>query len=119
MIHFFMLMIPQFSNVAFALTELLSMNTSSRKFEWNCFAIASFNDMKRVLLNCPTLSFPSPKSSEFELVTDASRFAIGSALYQILNGKHTPICFYSAKQVTELGRTYSAYDWKLLIVYRQ
>ena len=116
MINFFRPMIPDFAKIAFNVTELLKFNPNSKQLVWDDPAIASFNKLKQALAESPTLSYPSPYCDEYQLVSDSSNYASGSALYQMIDGKPHPVGFYS-KKLSEVQRTYSTYDRELLAAY--
>ncbi|KAK3878428.1 hypothetical protein Pcinc_017012 [Petrolisthes cinctipes] len=109
-------MIPDFATIAYPLTELLRHNPSSKSLAWTDVTKDSFDNLKQALTNCPTLAYPSQTATVYQLVTDASSLAVGAALYQIIDGKPTPLGFYS-KKLSDTQRTYSTYDRELLAAY--
>ncbi|KAF2347963.1 Integrase catalytic core [Trinorchestia longiramus] len=76
----------------------------------------SFRNLKPALADCPTLSFPSPKASDYHIVSDSSSYAVGAALYQLIDSKPMPVAFFS-KKLSDLQKTYSTYDRELLAAY--
>ena len=116
MLNFFRTMVPKFSSIAYPITELLRLNPSSKELHWSESAVAAFNDLKRAFLDCPTLSYPSTKSSIYQLVTDSSNYAVGAALYQMIDSNPHPVGFYS-KKLSITQRSYSTYDRELLAAY--
>lgn len=116
MMNFFRRNIPHFADIAHSVTELIRHNPSSSNLPWTETAKDSFNELKQALLTCPTLTFPSPTSSEFHLVTDSSSFAIGAALYQLVDSQPQPVGFFS-KKLSTVQKTYSTYDRELLAAY--
>ena len=116
MLNFFRRNIPNFANIAFNVTELLRLNPKSKELTWPDNAKASFEDLKQALATCPTLSYPSIKATEYHLVTDSSNYAVGAALYQMINTVPTPVGFFS-KKLSVPQRTYSTYDRELLGAY--
>ncbi|MEL6989132.1 MAG: RNase H-like domain-containing protein [Bacteroidota bacterium] len=109
-------MIPHFADVAYPLTELIRHNPSSKKLPWTNDAQDSFNNLKQALASCPTLTFPSPKSPNYQIVSDSSGYAVGAALYQMVDSKPTAISFFS-KKLSDVQKTYSTYDRELLGTY--
>ena len=106
MLNIFRQMIPNFDNIAFPTTELLRLNPKSKSLVWSDGARASFDNLKHALSSCPTLSFPSLTATEYHLVTDSSNYAVGAALYQMIDTVPTPVGFFSKKfSVTQ--RAYS------------
>ena len=68
----------------------------------------SFTGMVNFLsMFCPELVLHLPNStSRFHLYSDTSKFAMGSALYQIQNGKPKPIA-YTSQRLPEAASNYS------------
>lgn len=115
-INFFRVMIPNFADIAFPVTEILRLNPKSKSLEWSDEAIDSFNKLKQSLAKSPTLKFPSPEQSTYHLVTDSSSYAIGAALYQLIDEQPHPIGFFS-KKLSKTQRSYSTFDRELLGAY--
>ena len=65
----------------------------------------AFEEIKNRLLNPLVLSMPD-KRGRFLLYSDTSKHAIGSALYQVQNGKSRLIA-YASKRMPEAARNYS------------
>ena len=63
------------------------------------------DEIKSRLLNPPVLSMPD-KRGRFLLYSDTSKFATGSALYQVQNGKPKLIA-YASKRMPKAARNYS------------
>ena len=61
------------------------MTRIGRKFIWGEEQKQAFNEIKR-LVKLPVLPLPDNKG-KFHLYSDTSKFATGSALYQIQNSK--------------------------------
>ena len=64
-----------------------------------------FDEIKSRLLKPPVLSMPDRKG-RFLLHSDTSKFATGSALYQVQDGKPKLIA-YASKRMLEAAKTYS------------
>ena len=64
-----------------------------------------FEEIKSRLQNPPILQLPDGKG-RFHLYSDTSKYATGSALYQIQNGKPKLIA-YASKRLPEAARNYS------------
>ena len=62
-------------------------------------------------MKLPVLHVPN-KTGTFHLYSDTSKFATGSALYQIQNGKRTLIAYVS-KRLPEAAKSYSITELKL------
>ena len=68
-------------------------------------AAAVFEEIKHKLTKPPVLHLPN-STGRFHLYSDTSRFATGSALYQIQNGKPKLIA-YVGKRLLEAAKDYS------------
>ena len=64
-----------------------------------------------ILIKPPVLHMPNT-TSRFHLYSDTSKFATGSALYQIQNGKPKQIA-YASKRLPEAARNYSITELEL------
>lgn len=86
--------IANYSNKAFALTELLK---GGKRFKWSLDAQTAFDSLKESLLKAPVLTNPD-FSRHFYIQCDASTTGIGSVLFQRDDdGVEHPIAFYSQK----------------------
>ena len=65
----------------------------------------AFEEIKCRLIKLPVLHLPDSKG-RFHLYPDPSKFATGSALYQIQNGKPKLIA-YMSERLPEVERNYS------------
>ena len=71
----------------------------------------SFEEIKCRLIKPPVLNI-SNKTGRFHLYSDTSKFATGSALYQIQNGKPKLIA-YASKRLPEAAKSYSITELEL------
>ena len=71
----------------------------------------SFDEIKCRLVKPPVLHMPK-KTGRFHLYSDTSKFATGSALYQIQNGK-PKLIVYASKRLPEATRSYSITELEL------
>ena len=71
----------------------------------------SFDEIKQRLIKPPILHMPS-KTGRFHLYSDTSKFATGSSLYQIQNGKPKLIA-YASKRLPEAAKSYSITELEL------
>ena len=67
--------------------------------------------MKNRLPKPPVLHLPD-KKGRFQLYSDTSKFAMGSVLYQIQNGK-SRLTAYACKRLPEAARNYSITDLEM------
>ena len=71
----------------------------------------SFEEIKCKLMKLPVLHMPN-KTGRFHLYSDTSKFATGSTLYQIQNGKPKLIA-YASKRLPEAAKSYSITELEL------
>ena len=76
-----------------------------RHFIWGKEQQEAFEEIKGRLTKAPVLHMPNHER-RFHLYSDTSKFAAGSALYQIQNGKPQLIA-YASKRLPEVVRSYS------------
>ena len=70
-----------------------------------------FEEIKCRLTKLPVLHIPN-KTGRFHLYSDTSKFATGSTLYQIQNGKPKLIT-YASKRLPEAAKSYSITELEL------
>ena len=87
------------------------MTRKGRPFVWGKEQQDSFEEIKCRLVKPPILHMPNT-ASVFHLYSDTSKFAIGSALYQIQNGKPKRIV-YASKRLPKATRNYSIAELEL------
>ena len=71
----------------------------------------AFEEIKHRLIRPPTLHMPNC-AGRFHLFSDMNKFTMGSALYQIQNGKPKLIAYVS-KRLPEAARNYSIRELEL------
>ncbi|GFW84246.1 retrovirus-related Pol polyprotein from transposon opus [Trichonephila clavipes] len=89
--------------------------THSKPLSWSSEAITAFQRCKQALADAALLAHPSP-SAPLALHVDASDYAIGGALHQVVDSELQPLAFFSRK-LTSSEKSYSAYDRELLAIY--
>ena len=87
------------------------MTRKGRPFIWGKEQQYSFDEIKCQLIKPPVLHMPK-KTGRFHLYSDTSKFATGSALYQIQNGK-PKLIVYVSKRLPEAMRSYSITELEL------
>ncbi|GFW86882.1 hypothetical protein TNCV_2810371 [Trichonephila clavipes] len=87
----------------------------SKPLNWSSEAITAFQRCKQALADAALLAHPSP-SVPLALHVDASDYAIGGALHQVVDSELQPLAFFSRK-LTSSEKSYSAYDRELLAIY--
>ncbi|GJR92202.1 reverse transcriptase domain-containing protein [Tanacetum coccineum] len=108
---FYRRFIQDFSKIARPMTHLLEKETL---FFFSKECIESFNTLKRKLTEAPILIAPD-WDLPFELMCDASDFAIGAVLGQQKNKHFQPI-HYASKTMTEAQAHYTTTEKELLAV---
>ena len=83
--------VPKFSEVAVPLNRLLQKNV---KFEWSETCQTAFEVLKRSFQEPPLLIHPEIGGT-FYILTDASQYAVGSAVCHKINDIYRPIVYYS------------------------
>ena len=81
---------------------IYDLTRKGRPFNWGKEQHDSFEEIKHRLIKLPVLHMPN-KTGRFQLYSDTSKFATGSALYQIHNGKPKLIA-YTSKRLQEAMR---------------
>ena len=101
--------VPKFAGIA---RPLQKTSETSTKFDWEPEAQDAFESLKLKLTSTPKLAFPCFKKP-FILYTDASQFAMGAVLAQVLDGKERAIC-YASRSLSKSQTKYSATRRELL-----
>ncbi|GFT85219.1 hypothetical protein TNCV_496741 [Trichonephila clavipes] len=79
------------------------------------YLLSEFLKGSKALADAALLVHPSP-SAPLALHVDASDYAIGCALHQVVDSELQPLAFFSRK-LTSFEKSYSAYDRELLAIY--
>ena len=90
--------------VAESTKTLYDLTRKGRPFIWGKEQQDSFEEIKCRLIKLPVLHMPN-KTGRFHLYSDTSKFAAGSALYQIQNGKPKLIA-YVGKRLPKAAKSY-------------
>ena len=93
------------------LKPIYDLTRKGRPFHWGKEQQDSFLEIKHRLTKLPVLHMPN-KTGRFHLYSDTSKFATGSALYQIQGGKPKLIA-YASKRLPEAARNYSITELEL------
>ena len=103
--------IPDFSNIAKPLTNLLKKNV---EFSWSNEHQLAFETLKNKLTSAPLLIYPD-FSKSFILTCDASNYAISAILSQGDIGKDKPIA-YASRTLNKSECNYSTTEKELLAI---
>ena len=93
------------------LKPIYDLTRKGRPFIWGEEQQESFEEIKKRLVRAPVLHMPN-RQGRFHLYSDTSKFAVGSALYQIQEGKLKLIA-YASKRLPEAVRSYSITELEL------
>lgn len=99
---------------------LIAMTPGNKKrdktpLSWTPETIAAFEACKSQLAEATLLAHPD-RDAELSLWTDASDFAAGAALHQVVDGEMQPLGFFS-KKFNAAQQKYSTYDRELAAIY--
>jgi hypothetical protein len=103
--------IKDFSKISRPLCALLAKDT---KFEWIDECMIAFNTLKKLLTLAPIMMAPD-WSLPFELMCDASDFALGAVLGQRIN-KVPHAIYYASRTLNDAQLNYSTIEKELLAV---
>ena len=87
------------------LKPIYDLTRKGRPFIWGKEQQEVFEEIQRRLVKVPVLHIPNHEH-RFHLYSDTSKFAAGSALYQIQNRKRIRLIAYASKQLLEAVRSY-------------
>ena len=93
------------------LKPIYDLTRKGGPFNWEKEQQDSFEEIKCRLMKLPVLHMPN-KMGRFHLYSDTSKFATGSTLYQIQNGKPKLIAYVS-KRLPEAVKSYSITELEL------
>ena len=86
------------------LKPIYDLTRKGKPFCWGKEQQDSFEEIKCRLIKPPVLHMPN-KTGRFHLYSDTSKFATGSALYQIQNGK-PKLIVYASRRLPETAKSY-------------
>ena len=102
MVNFVSLFCPELQKL---LKPIYDLTRKGRQFIWGNEQQQAFDEIKRRLQRPPVLHLPN-RHGCFQLYSDTSKFATGSAFYQIQNGQPRLIA-YASKRMPEAAKNYS------------
>ena len=108
MVNFLSMFCPELQKL---LKLIYDLTRKRRPLIWGKEQQDSFEEIKCRLIKPPVLHMPS-RTGRFNLYLDTSKFATGSALYQIQNGKQKLIA-YASKRFLEAAKSYSITELEL------
>ena len=86
------------------LKPIYDLTRKGRQFVWGVKQQHAFDEIKQRLQKLPVLHMPN-KIGRIQLYSDTSKYATGSALYQIQSGKSKLIA-YASKRLPEIACNY-------------
>ena len=101
MVNFLRMFCPQLQKL---LKPIYDLTRRARLFIWGKEQQEAFEEIKRRLVSATVLHMPN-NEGRFHLYSNTSKFAAGSTLYQIQNGKPKLIA-YASKRLPEAVRSY-------------
>ena len=108
---FYRRFIQDFSSIARPLTKLLQ---NDMDFVFNDACLLAFNKLKDALVSAPIIQAPD-WSLPFELMCDASDFAVGAVLGQ--RKSSTPsVVYYASKTMNDAQRNYTTTEKEMLAI---
>ncbi|GFW59948.1 hypothetical protein TNCV_4864031 [Trichonephila clavipes] len=118
LLNFYRRFLPKAAGQQYLLSEFLKGSKGkkdSKPLNWSSEAITAFQRCKQALADAALIAHPSP-SAPLALHVDASNYAIGGALHQVVDSELQPLAFFSRK-LTSSEKSYSAYDREFLAIY--
>ena len=108
MVNFLSMFCPELQRL---LKPIYDLTRKGRPFVWGKEQQDSFEEIKCRLIKPPVLHMPNT-TGRFHFYSDTSKFATGSALYQIQNGRPKLIA-YASKRLPEATKNYSITELEL------
>lgn len=97
------------------LQNMISNYRKHKMLKWKSDGISSFEQIKQAISDAPLLYFVNDNEM-IRVNTDASDYAIGGYLYQIINNQEKPISFIS-KTLNSCQRKWSTFDKEGYAIY--
>jgi hypothetical protein len=110
-VGFYRRFIKDFSKITKPLTHLLQKDVS---FDFNEKCLAAFRTLKSALVSGPIIQ-PPDWSQPFEIMCDASDYAVGAVLGQRKEGRVHAV-YYASKTLNEAQLNYATTEKELLVV---
>ena len=107
--NFYRAFVNNFADITVPFNNLLKKGVA---WQWGRTEADTFARLKDEIANNATLLIPVP-GARFRLETDASDYAAGAVLHQIVDGKPRPLAFFS-KTFNATERNYQIYDKEML-----
>ena len=108
MVNFLSMFCPEIQKL---LKPIYDLTRKVRPFVWGKEQQDSFEEIKCRLIKPPVLHIPNT-TGRFHLYSDTRKFATGSVLYQIQNGKPKLVA-YASKRLPEAAKNYAITELEL------
>ena len=108
MVNFVSLFYPELQKL---LKPIYNLTRKGRQFLWERAQQQAFDEIKCRLQRPPVLHLPN-RHGHFQLYSDTSKFATGSALYQIQN-RQPRLIAYASKRMPEAAKNYSIIELEM------
>ena len=108
MVNFLIMFCPKLQKL---LKPIYDLSRKGRQFIWGKEQQEAFEEIKHRLIKAPVLHMPNHEG-KFYFYSDMSKFATGSTLYQVQNGKQRLID-YASKRLQEAVKSYSITELEL------
>ena len=108
MVNFLSMFCPELQKL---LKPIYDVTRKGKPFVWGKEQQDSFEEIKHRLIKPPVLHMPNT-TGRFHLYSDTSKFATGSALYQIQNGK-LKLTAYAIKRLPQAAKYHSINELEL------
>lgn len=105
--------VPNYSTVAFHLTEL-TKKSSPNKVIWEPKHQEAFDRLKKILSESPVLKLVD-LDKDFVLQTDASQVGVGTVLLQVSDGERWPVA-YASRKMKKAEVNYSVIEQECLAI---
>ncbi|XP_061887393.1 uncharacterized protein LOC133638619 [Entelurus aequoreus] len=116
MVNFYHRFVPRAADLMRPLySALKGKKTSKHALSWSTDMLAAFSATKDALADATMLAHPVP-DAPVALTTDASDYAVGAVLQQLVNSVWQPLAFFS-RQLRSSEQKYSTFDRELLALY--
>ncbi len=103
------------SQIVRPLQEMIRNYKKGHKLIWTDETNKAFDTIKNAINNCPKIFFIQDDAPIY-LHTDASKYAIGAYLFQLINNKEIPIAFLS-KTLTNSQLNWSTFEKEAYAIY--
>lgn len=117
-INFYRRFLPHAASRQRLLQAMIPNNSrnNTTKLVWSDQQLECFQQCKLDLSQVATLAHPV-HGARLSLSVDASDFAVGAVLHQIVEGRREPLAFFS-QRLSKTEKRYSTYDRELLAMYK-